>query len=275
MNQNPADDPNEAQSEAHEAWSLRLAARLDGELDAAQQAELDLHLRDCARCRGELKAQRAVRERLAREPRLQASRRLRALVQTLAAAPATERAPDFGRGRRSPSRWSAPTLALVAGSGWLVAGLLALVLAWPTLRPPAAEAVPMLADALADYRRHRDRVLPGPADPPEALIRQVLGRPAAPLALREATLVSSWVTEIGGEPAVALAYRSGRAVIVQYLVSDQVFFRQPQVREAVARDGRYQAHAGREQLVAEAGDGAGHLLVGSAGTLDQALPPTL
>lgn len=268
MNREPAEEANpvDAPLDAHEAWSLRLAASLDGELDAAGQAELDDHLRDCPRCRGEVRAQRVVRARLAREPRLQASRRLRERVQALAPPAAT------GRRRWRLPGWPTPGLALLAGSGWALAATLALVLAGPALRPPPAESVPMLDDALADYRSHRDQVLPPLAGAPGELIQSVLGAAAQPLPLRDAALISSWATRIGGEPAVALAYRSGRYVVVQYLVSERVFFRQPRVRQSVAERGRFDARAGAERLVARPGIRSGQLLVGSPVALEQALP---
>lgn len=256
----------------HEAWSLQLAASLDGELDAAAQRRLDEHLSWCVRCRGELKVQQAVQARLAREPLVQASRRLRERVAGTGAAPAggSHTPQPAGLAQRRP-RWSR---GLLAGGGWATAAVLALLLLWfPRVPQPRASEIPMVADALADFRLHARQALVAPGATPAQLMQSVLGWSTPPLPLRDASLISAWQTRIGGEAAVALAYRSGNHVIVQYIVSDAVFFRQPAVREALAAEGVFRADTGAELLIARPGARAGHLLVGAPQALDHALAP--
>lgn len=277
---NPDASTDDAPLREHEAWSLQLAASLDGELDAAAQRRLDDHLRGCARCRGELKLQRAVSARLAREPLALASRRLRERVRGVGEAPARPRfapralAQDYVR-RLADTALLRRTAGLLAGGGWAVAAVLALILAWPQARHPAPADVPMVADALADYRLHAGQVMTPPASSPAQLMQAVLGWSTLPLPLRDASLISSWQTRIGGEAAVALAYRRGNHVIVQYIVSDVVFFRQPQVREAVASTGIFRADAGAQSLIARPSRHAGHLLVGAPQALAGILPQPL
>jgi len=259
--------------EAHEEWSILLLASLDGELDAAEQSRLEAHLADCPRCLGELKVQRAVRARLAREPLVRASNKLRLQVQRITdtAAEQSSLSPPASRREAGALAKSRLRAGLLAWGGWAVAAALALVLVWPQAPRQTANDIPMVADALADYRQHATQTLAAPVATPAQLMQTVLGWSTPPLPLRDARLISAWQTLIGGAPAVALAYRRGNHVIVQYIVSEAVFFRQPGVREAVATDGIFHVADGAESVIAKPGPDGGYLLVGAPLALTLAL----
>lgn len=265
----PSVHPADAPPQAHESWSLRLAASLDDELDAEARRELDQHLLECPRCQGELKAQRAMRSRLRQEPLNIASQLLRERVQAIGAQAAIAAGP---RQRPRVRRW---VVSVFAGGGWALAAALALVLLGSPSIGWRRPDIPMVVDALADYRWHTGQLMLAPGLPPAQLMQATLGWSTPPLPLRNASLISSWPTRVGGEAAVALAYRSGNHIVVQYIVSEAVFFRQPRVRDAVALHGEFLADTGDERLIAKPSSHAGHLLVGTPQALREAMPPSL
>jgi hypothetical protein len=87
--------------------------------------------------------------------------------------------------------------------------------------------------------------------------------PVETLNLPDGELMGAWPTEIQGEPAAALAYRINNQIVVQYIVSEPLFFRQDVVRQAVADSGRYLTTDNHESLLAWPGTGSGNLLVGT------------
>lgn len=247
---------------AHAEVAELLAAYADGELAAPDAARVEAHLLGCERCRRELAVQTAVRNGLAAEPRRPASPVLRKRVASLT-APGAPRGTD-------PSLWrrAAPW------AGWAVAAGLAAVLLLSgeprgAPRPDSGVAVertdtarvPMVVDALSDYRRlvRGDLPLDG-AD--LARVEARIPFPVVPLRSPDARLIGAWTTEILGAPAAVLAYRWGDRAVVQYVVSESLFFAPPQVRQAVDARGRYTVSAGAQGVVAWPGPGNGSILIG-------------
>ena len=160
-------------------------------------------------------------------------------------------------GGRSHWWWA----GLVAGAVLLVALLLQLR-AGGAPAPRAADS-PIVDAALADYRRTLAGELPGSAGD-LATVRAGLAFPVRLLGAPDAHLVSAWSTTLRGEPAAALAYRWGGGVVVQYVVSERLFFRQPDVRRAVAARRVFAAVHGAQGVLAWAEPASGALLVGDA-----------
>ncbi|MEO8201754.1 MAG: hypothetical protein ABI679_14590, partial [Gemmatimonadota bacterium] len=75
-------------------------------------------------------------------------------------------------------------------------------------------------------------------------------------------LISTWTTEVGGEPAAALAYRCHDRLVIQYVISEKQFFRHPQVRRAIAQQGLYAVSNGSITTIAWPGVDSGSFLVG-------------
>jgi hypothetical protein len=128
-----------------------------------------------------------------------------------------------------------------------------------TLTSPAA-AVPLLAGVLADYRRVSAGDLPGRARD-LATVREAVDFPVEPITGRGFRLLAAWTTDLGGEAAAVLAYRLDDRLVLQYLVPEQLFFRHPVVRSAVAAGHVFGVADGAQGVLGWAEPAAGSLLV--------------
>jgi hypothetical protein len=124
----------------------------------------------------------------------------------------------------------------------------------------AVGSVPLLRDALADYRRVVAGDLPGRARDLDA-VRSAVSFPIEPLEAPGVRLLAAWTTDLAGEPAVVLAYRWDDRIVLQYIVSDERFFLHPAVRRAVAGGGLLAAHDGTQGIIAWPTASAGTLLI--------------
>lgn len=142
----------------HHPWTERLSPYLDGELDAAESAELEAHLDACADCRDVLRDLRAVVESSsALEDRPPANDLWPAIADRLGprpdVVPIESGRTGTGRGRRirrfsfTLPQIAAAAIALALAS----AGAVWLTFASPTGSPPAADDVAL--DASADDGR--------------------------------------------------------------------------------------------------------------------------
>jgi hypothetical protein len=122
-------------------------------------------------------------------------------------------------------------------------------------------AVPLLNDALVDYRQVTAGDLPGRARDVD-LVRGAVAFPIDPLRSPELRLLAAWTTELGGEAAAVLAYRWNDRIILQYLVPESRFFRHPAIRAAVTGNHVLVASANSQGLVAWPTKEAGAILIG-------------
>jgi anti-sigma factor RsiW len=227
---------------------------IDGELDATTAARVEGHVRQCERCRRALVLHRALRTQLGADPLPHASEDLHRRVTAI------------GRTRRESDAQA--RRAMAAWGGWALAA--SLLLAWglqALLLPVRNAPVPMVQAAVVDFGARMDAALP----PPDlAALQSSLPFPVTPLPGVERQLLATWRTTIRGEPAAALAYRVSDHVVVQYVVSQHLFFEQPRVREAIAQDGRYRTQDREVSVLAWPHAGSGILLVGRVdpGTLE-------
>lgn len=130
-----------------------------------------------------------------------------------------------------------------------------------TLAPLATvSTVPLLRDVLADYRRVVAGDLPGRARDLDA-VRSAVAFPIEPLGGSAVRLLAAWTTDLGGEPAVVLAYRWDDRILLQYVVSEERFFQHPALRQAVADGGLLAARDGAQGIVAWPTASAGTLLI--------------
>lgn len=260
-------------SAGHAGVAARLGAYVDGELPEEDLREVETHLAGCEACRREVVMQTALRARLGARRREAAPEALRERVREIihgSSEAAVEAVSPESRSS-APARWP----RALAWTGWAVAALLAGLLLWrPVGRPeplppvdgrPRAAAdsarVPMVRDALADYRSRVGQDLPaGQGDLAE--IRAQMPFPVTPLRSPEVRLISAWRTRIYGQPAAALAYRWDNRVVIQYVVPEQLFFAAAPVRQAVAEHGRYITSAGAQGVVGWPGPENGSLLIG-------------
>jgi pimeloyl-ACP methyl ester carboxylesterase len=121
-------------------------------------------------------------------------------------------------------------------------------------------SIPLLRDALADYRRVVASDLPGRARDLDA-VRRAVPFPVEPLHLSLVRLLAAWTTELGGDPAVVLAYRWDDRIVLEYVVSEQRFFQHPALRQAVAGGRLLLARDDAQGIVAWPTESAGALLI--------------
>lgn len=237
-------------ADSHTTLIEQIDAYLDGELDREDASRVEDHLLSCARCRRSFGIHRAVRSALGEQGATAvAPESLRArIVEQIAA----DRSPQERRGgRRWLQSWSGWIAATLVGLTWMLTGH---GFSYRRLVP-----APMARSAIADFSQHQTGPLPH-----ANLVSLETGFsfPVAPLPALRGQLVAEWRTEIQGQPAAALAYRLPAGIVVEYVVSRGLFFRQPEVRRAVARRGRYVAQVRAVTVVGWPEHRAGVLLVG-------------
>ena len=269
----------EAREARHQVLIELLAAYADRELPAETTSQIDAHLVGCGRCRSELAVHQAVRARLGVEPPVAAPPALRErIAAAIAAAPVPVAVATHDSIRsRAAALWarhrvllSVAVVALVVTVTAAGAGLARRVSSGDAAAsaahvsrlavPPAS--VPLLADVLADYRRVTAGDLPGRARDLD-VVQGAAGFPVEPLRASGVRLLAAWTTDLGGEPAVVLAYRWDDRILLEYLVPEGRFFRHPAVRAAVTGGRPLVAASGAQGLVAWPTRGAaGAVLVG-------------
>lgn len=246
-----------------------LAAYVDRELPPETTSQIDAHLVGCARCRRELSVHHALRERLGAEPVVAAPPAFRERIARHVAqipVPAAVDAPAHDNPLRPLLR------RIVIAAGALVA-LVVVVVGVRTVvadgqAPRAVDAatlaqprvVPLLRDALADYRRVTASDLPGRARDLDA-VRTAIPFPVTTIRAHGLRLLAAWTTDLGGEPAAVLAYRWDDRLVLEYIVSEERFFRHPALRASIAGRRVLETHDGSQAIVAWPTDAAGAVLV--------------
>jgi anti-sigma factor RsiW len=260
-----AEDPAEraARENQHQVLIDLLGAYADGELPPETTSQIDAHLVGCVRCRRELAVHRAMHRRLGFEPPVAAPPALRERIAAAIAAtpvPVTIPAPAPKLFQRRVWLASIATLVVAAAvATTLVVRHPADPVVLSQLSAPLS-AVPLLDDAVADYRRVTAGDLPGRARDLDA-VRSAVPFPIEPLQTSAVRLLAAWTTDLGGDPAVVLAYRWDDRIVLQYVVSEQRFFQHPALRQAVAGGRVLAAHDGAQGIVAWPTASAGSILI--------------
>lgn len=258
---------------SHQTLVEMLAGYVDDELTAEDRQRVEAHLADCATCRVELRAQSVIHARLTKESESSASSELASRVLArIAAAPPAEPDPAGHPSRRQ---------VLITWSGWAAAAAMGGLAAWFSQKKPGAMSMPMApagkvaldqapgpvpADIIASFRQVDEEELPSGADLDQ--LHRELGFSVPRLEAPHMRLISAWLTRVDGEPAGALAYRCHDRLVVQYVISEKQFFRQAQVRHAIASQGVYATAAGPLTTVAWPGTDNGSFLVGEFSASD-------
>lgn len=262
-----SEDPAEraARESQHQVLIDLLGAYADRELPPETTSQIDAHLVGCVRCRRELAVHHAMRRRLGFEPPVAAPPALRErIVAAIAATPVPVTIPA-----PAPRRFTRRSIALatVVAATLAIGGSAALLVRHaPEPAPlapltPTMSDVPLLRDALADYRRVVAGDLPGTARDLDA-VRSAVPFPVEPLRASAVRLLAAWTTALGGDPAVVLAYRLNDRIVLQYVVSEQRFFQNPALRQAVAGGGLLAGRDSTQGIVAWPTASAGSLLIG-------------
>ena len=243
-----------------------IAAYEDDELDVRARAHVMANQLASESGLRQAAVQRAVRERLAAEPTLTLSTNQRQrLVHELRAAAANDPAP---KPKRSWSTWRP-----FAWSGWAFAAALALWIALvrpgpTTVGPPAMVAaeqlIPMAEAAFVDFQQRTAEAIPATNLDLTALSEQLGGLSIEPLGAPNARLLSAWETKIRNRPAAALAYQWRARIVIQYVIPEELLYRQDAVKQAIAQNGHYLTVREDRAMVARASERSGILLVGEA-----------
>ena len=266
--------PEEAARESrHEVLRELLGAYADRELPPETIAQIDAHLVGCAECRRGLEVHHTIRARLAVEPPAAASPAFRSRIGAAidaTPAPIATRVPTHAR--VAPSR----QLFWLAVTGWVAAAVLAIALALssgltsrfasaPRALSTPVHDVPLLGAVVDDYARVSRGDLPGRARDLDA-VRAAVSFPVQPLRAQNLRLLAAWTTDVHGEPAAVLAYRLDDRLLVQYLVAEDVFFRHPAIRTAIADHHLLRATDAGRTVVAWPEQSTGTVLVGDVPT---------
>ncbi len=264
----PGDD--DAREARHQVLATLLGAYADGELPPETVAQIEAHLLGCARCRREVEVHAVLHQRLQREPMAAASDSLRDRIAAQIAA--VQSAPPEPRQVATLPWWRSTAVQVVMTV--LVALLASGVLLRDRVAAPAARvaqvevsAVSLLQQVLSDYRDVVSRDLPGRARDLDA-VRSAVPFPVQPLTGDGVRLLAAWSTDLQGEPAAVLAYRWHDRLVLQYLVSEPMFFRHPSVRTAVADGASVSAVSASQGIVAWAAPESGAILIGEARPAD-------
>jgi hypothetical protein len=126
--------------------------------------------------------------------------------------------------------------------------------------PVDSTPTPMAEEAIRDFSRVTGEDLPAgiSLDSLQAALKFAVPALRAP----HMRLVAVWRTEIDQEPAGALAYICHNRLVVQYVVSDEAFFRLARIRQAVAASGLYATGQAGVHTVGWPAPGSGSFLVG-------------
>jgi len=240
-----------------------LAGYADDELDKEQLSLVEAHLAGCELCRNDLARQQLITQRLNMmpSPRLSTDaqqdidRSLSAVLSN--STPRKQNKIDPYYSLMNKIKLSFSLSKTISAAGWAIACVLALVIMLPTAIQEKTSPIPMIADALSEYHKHENNVLP------------VAGTDTnkAPVSWPNARLLTTWETTIAGEPAHVYALRSGRNIVFQYHVNETVFFRNPVVRKAIAETGNYKTQANKLDVIAMPLADTGILIVGPADSL--------
>lgn len=267
----PAQRPDdEADREArHQVLATLLGAYADGEVPTETASQIDAHLLGCVRCRRELDVHRSIRARLEGESIAPASAALRDRI--IAGVNSTPIAPpaDIAATPKSAFGWHRVSgVTRVLATLAVVATLLTGVVWWRAshervsapVTVVAEPAVVLFSEVLADYRRVTATELPGRSRD-LATVRAALPFPVRPLVSPELRLLAAWTTDLRGEPAAVLAYRWNNQLVLQYIVSEQLLFRPPEIRRAFADGHRLATRSGAQSVIAWPAAASGELLV--------------
>jgi hypothetical protein len=241
--------------ELHASLQDMLAGYVDNELDEEEILILEAHLAGCQSCRNDLGRQYALSHHMSTLPleRMSASlhEKLNKITEHPQASPVATQTQKTKT--ESPTHWLERQwlkLTFSAG-GWATA--FALVIALYMQQPPSVPHghIPMVTDALSQYQTIQQSTLP---------VSEKLSD--VPASWPGGSLLSSWETTIGGAPAQVYAMRSGKDIVFQYRIDESVLFKNPEVREAIARNGSFSSDQGNTKIRALPMKASGLLMVG-------------
>jgi len=245
-------------SELHLQLQDQLAAYADNELDDQQRTIIKAHLAGCTNCRNDVARQQLLNQRLQNIPVTRVSVKLNQKLDEM-----------LIKARNKPKnkmpswqlRQFIPQLSplMVSLGGWTIALLLSLFILFPNANKTLSN-IPMINDVVNEYENIALNNLPRVTN---------VSNVSAPAQFPNGRLLATWKTTVGGANAQAFAVRIGNKLIIQYQISEQVFFRNPDVRQAIATMGELRTHANNLDILAIPMKNSGLLIVGPADTIPE------
>lgn len=259
----PFENDVEKWNDLHSQLQDMLAGYADDELDNEQVLLVEAHLVGCELCRNDLSRQQILTQRL----EVMSSPRLGAQAHCHIDQSLNGTSTSYQQIRQylsssfmslvDKTKTHLSLSKTISASGWGLAFVLAVIIFMPTVTQEKNSQIPMIADALAEYHELEDKVFP----------TSNIKSNKAPINWPNAHLLATWKTKVAGESAQVYALRSGRNIVFQYHVNESVFFRNPVVRQAIAKSGNYKTQANKMDVIAMPLTNAGILIVGPEDSL--------
>lgn len=261
---NQTDITEEKWVELHESIQDLLAGYADNELDDEDRLIVEAHLSGCENCRNDLARQQILSQRLETVQPQRISSTLQHRIDNMQLDEVTKTS-DRKAGLLDKLLLSLKSglqhlrpQPVIGAAGWVFAIVLAVVMLSPSVWQVERSQIPMINDALAEYHKMNGRVFP---------VSNTNTRIEAPVNWPEGRVLATWETNIGGQPARTFAVRSGRNIIFQYEINEEVLFRNPEVRNAIAGFGNYKQRNNKTDVLALPLNDSGVLVVGPAESL--------
>ena len=255
-------------NEKHDQWSALhsqiqdlLAGFADDMLDEHDKQIVEAHLAGCEACRMDVVRQQLLSHRLNELPVARMPMKLHQQIdKVLREAPIPE--PEKNKAHQT-KRWhhwfsydcfsERKQAFFVTASGWAVALMVMVVMLFPQLKQVNEKNIPMVDDVIAKYQKLSQENLPTSLQN---------GSQEAPATWSGSRVLAHWKTTIEGKPSDAYAVRDGNNVVFQFKVSEEVFFRNPDVRLAIENTGNYQVKYNKLKVLALPLKKMGLLIVG-------------
>lgn len=258
MSQQNQSTKNQFQALHYQLQDL-LAGYVDNMLDEQEQMLVEAHLAGCEDCRMDVARQEAMHQRLNKLSVTRMPTHLHDKIDQLLLEQPTSIDPLKSEHKAHHVSqnldWLQSIKALVfsTASGWSVALILMIMLLIPSFYSLQHTEIPMVQEVLAEYHQLNVTSLP---TSDQSISQQ------PPAQWQGSHVLARWKTDIGGAPAEAFAVRHGDTIIFQFRVDETVFFRNPDVRAAVAKSGNYRSNHSNLEVLALPLNKAGLLIVG-------------
>lgn len=234
----------------HNQLQNLLAAYVDGELDEHEVDIIEAHLSGCESCRLDVERQKLLSQRLFNIQPVTAPERLNELIsQTVDKEVIQQNAclMFLKRGYIALSRYLA-----MRPLGWAVAAVLLLVVMIPNLKISTSK-IPMIEAAVSNYQQAQKRNFMYTSTHTDSLM---------PMEISGGLLLAKWTTTIEGEKAEAFVIKIGSDIVIQYRISQDLFYRNTLVRKSVSSNGNFRQREDDLEVLAIPTKRAGLLVVG-------------
>jgi hypothetical protein len=239
-----------------------LAGYVDGELTSHRVDIIEAHLAGCAACRADLERQQIISQHLHKlnvaPMSVELDKRINKALEVQADKDA---ATKMSMWRSLKTIWAVCTNVVCAKqTGWVMAAIMVMIFMHPHIKSSGISKIPMIEDAVSEYHRIENSDLPA---------LSVNNKIIMPVNISGSQLLATWTTKIGGESAQAFAVKVGHSVIIQYRISQNIFFRNASVRKAISVSGNFRTKQDKLEILAIPINQAGLIVVGPLNAMSE------